>query len=348
MNSIPIETIFKFGKYTLLTPKSRIEKKPSRQKQFYALFLIFFYTFGEVFTLVLRIRNMEYRSQTLMQTTLRLIRDLSLYFSVIYSLLRVKRMMRSWYYLLTNLTYNNTNRKYYWLNVCCLNLSIVTIFFNFATKKLEQFIVRFMKYHFFGTLKLWSQLFSTFAGIEVLHVVKQCYHLQKINVQQSGIFINLPFLEHNLIRLKNCVIYFNRIFGWNILFGHIFTVCRTLIYIDDNVKGLGKQYNIASSKTLKLSINIISLVQLWIFQLYLLILCDQILREFDQIVVILSKVKSILNKKCCEKCGLKKIEFCRPTFSAARFYGIDFSNTFLGLVGAVVTFLIVLLQFQIN
>nr|XP_015839630.1 PREDICTED: uncharacterized protein LOC107398779 [Tribolium castaneum] len=321
MNSNTVGAIFSVGKCFLLSPKSPSEKKPSLLKHTFAFILVILYTIAALAHLLCNLP--DYRSLSLMQMTFLVMTDVALYCSAIYFPLM--------------------------MNKITLVSSFVTVFLYVILGRKEG--VGFFYYFPYRILAANSINFGMVTGVTVLQMLHQCYHAQKNIVQRriltkvksEEIYSLLEPFECGLFTLSDAVSHFNDIFGWNILFSHIIGVCRTLIYIDELVRTQTNfQFSLETGAILG------SLLIFWILALYLIVLCDNVLKEFDDILDVLLKIKFNLMKMGKLQEGfLDEIEQIRPVFSAARFYNIS-RPTIFSLSNAATTFLIVLLQFHIN
>lgn len=75
--------------------------------------------------------------------------------------------------------------------------------------------------------------------------------------------------------------------------------------------------------------------------------CDQILKEFEEILNFVVKLKK--NNSVLERNNdlLRKIEYSQPQFIAAWFYSIK-KQTFFSILNMTTTFLIVMIQFKLG
>ncbi|XP_064214070.1 uncharacterized protein LOC135266749 [Tribolium castaneum] len=79
----------------------------------------------------------------------------------------------------------------------------------------------------------------------------------------------------------------------------------------------------------------------------LFLLCDQILKEFDQILNALARIKHFVKGTNSQKYSLKGIKRCQPTFFAGKFYTIE-RSLIPSIFNTIITFFIVIIQFKIN
>lgn len=128
------------------------------------------------------------------------------------------------------------------------------------------FFKSFFIYQFF---QIYAQYFEIISAITVLQRLKQCYQIQKIKLEgclnSDELLQALNCLEHNLLLLKDCVNYFNKIFGWSILLYHIFGICKTLIYVDSILKREILINTPSVDYTLQLYTKISILVVFWVY-----------------------------------------------------------------------------------
>lgn len=76
----------------------------------------------------------------------------------------------------------------------------------------------------------------------------------------------------------------------------------------------------------------------------LIYLCDQILKEFEEILKFLVKINSVLKQG---NRFLKHVEQSQPKFTAAGFYLIK-KSTLFWIINATITFLIIFIQFRVH
>ncbi|EFA09286.1 gustatory receptor 77 [Tribolium castaneum] len=350
-----LDTVFKIGKYILLTPETPTTKKPSLKKRFYALLLIIIYTITSSFCMFLQ--SAVFRHRSLMQNSLRVVVSMNSYFSAIFSLIRINSTTRSWYYMVKNLSQvssSGTNCKctfMAWFTVVLITRLYDTFVF------MKMFGFRFLIYSVSDLVLFFRLIFSIITAITVLQMIQQCYHFQKKtlltrianSVDSDQVFETLAKLQPDFFCLQKAVSHFNDIFGWDILFYEFFVVCRTLVYIDDTVKmpeHLRKRQHI--DVVLEISLKIVLMAFFWLLILHFTLVCDQVLKKYEEILNILLKIKFFLRKKVNKRRSrcLRRIEQSCPEFSAARFYCINRATLF-SLLNAATTFLIVLLQFKV-
>lgn len=225
MDKTTFKTIFFIRKF-FLSPIS-YEEKPSKNKQIYAFLLVLIYTCTTITTFYYKLQF--YKKQNLMQMTLRIISDSSLYFSLILPIIRIKKMTRDWWSLLKNVSQipgSTTNTLFFstlYLSFC---FTAIFIYLSYSEPMVS---TSYMKLFIFDTFQLYAQFFELITATVLLQMLKQCYQYQKEKLKE---FRNLKELKLNPFLLNDSSNYFNQIFGWNILFSHIFGTCKTLIYID--------------------------------------------------------------------------------------------------------------------
>lgn len=154
-------------------------------------------------------------------------------------------------------------------------------------------------------------------------------------------------LQRNLFLLKDCVDSFNEIFGWSILFHQIYGILNTLLDIDDGIKKPDAHFSSTFNYKLQIYANSMIIIIFWVTSVRVILLCDQILEEFDDIVEHLLQIK-LAFKRDWKKCWfLEEVEQSRPKFTVARFYTIS-RKTILNILNAALTFLIVIIQFHLE
>lgn len=253
-----LKQIFFLRKF-LLSPIS-YEKEPSKKKQIYAFFLFLVYTCGAIINFLYKLTF--YKRRNLMRMVLRIIIDFDIYFSLVFPIVRIKKMTRDWWLLLKNISQicSTTNIKIFW--IWFIIFWIIMIFFKYSYVKTMG--ITFIKLFSFELIQIYSQYFEVFTAITILEMLKQAYQTEKNKIQECCNLDNLKILKHNLFLLKNCVHYFNKIFGWNILFNHIFITCRTLVYIDFSIKNENSRYTTSFDEDIQFFTRNLTLVLFWV------------------------------------------------------------------------------------
>ncbi|RZB40647.1 uncharacterized protein BDFB_011115, partial [Asbolus verrucosus] len=152
----------------------------------------------------------------------------------------------------------------------------------------------------------------------------------------------LEKIKRNIFFLKDCVDVFNDIFGWIFLFNIIFGVARSLIYLDMIVISLnGFRIDNYFKNALRLlsHINVVSIF--WVEFLSIALICDEILKEFGEILTIANNLGMISVESEEVRRFFNSVNDNRPEFTAARFFSIDRSAIFT-VLNAMTTFLIVM------
>lgn len=196
---------------------------------------------------------------------------------------------------------------------------------------------------------VYVQFVDNITAITVLQVLKQCYRYQKKNLKQYFNFNGILFgLERNLFILKGCVDYFNEIFGWTTLFSYIFITCGTFSFIAHTIKISSSKITLSFSFEILLFLRILLSLIAWVDYYFRIIdklknsvlgynrkfyfFCDQIFKEFEEILSFFVKIKSFVKKR---------------DFTATRFYTIK-KQMFFSILNVAITFLIVVIQFKFN
>ncbi|EFA05783.1 gustatory receptor 75 [Tribolium castaneum] len=357
MNLNTIETIFQIGKFILFTPSSHTEKKPSRKKRLYGFVLIIFYTVGLFSYIPDRIPT--FKTRTLMHSVILVITDLNIYFSLVWLPIMVTQTTQSWYHLVRDLTKvcrSETNSKYsFFVFVSIPILCSFVMEIKIIQGLRSQFVAIYFLY-FYHAFVLICFHFRVYAAVAVLQMLQQGYQSQKKNIHRNiltcvdsyQISKRFVLVACNLFILKKCVSYFNQIFGWSIMFSHIDQILRLLTYLDDLVR---TPDSTKPQDQFKLSVGMVALliiiILFWISTIRLFLLCDQILKEFDQILNALARIKHFVKGTNSQKYSLKGIKRCQPTFFAGKFYTIE-RSLIPSIFNTIITFFIVIIQFKIN
>lgn len=189
-----IVTIFKIRKFSLLTPLS-----PDKQKITYVYFLFILHTVGTTRSSYYKFER--FRRRNIMHKTLRLISYMNLYFSIIYPIIRVKKISRDWCNLLKNVsqisyspTTNNVKISFiivwfilFWISVGCVYYAYIL-----------SVGLSFFKLYFFETLQIYSHFFWN-------------YHS---NYFVANIFTVLPTTEnlHQIVHIIQLIQIYVKIF----------------------------------------------------------------------------------------------------------------------------------------
>ncbi|RZC40630.1 7tm 7 domain containing protein [Asbolus verrucosus] len=137
---------------------------------------------------------------------------------------------------------------------------------------------------------------------------------------------------------------FNDIFGWPLLFITTFTTLQVLIYL--------QIIFVKAFNTIQLIIYSFSYM-FWhcTGTFYNMLLCDAVLCEFEEILAVAHSLEKYFiseNRKNEElRKFIKVVKDNFPSFSAARFFNVG-KTTVLGISNAIISFLIVMIQFEIN
>ncbi|RZC35689.1 hypothetical protein BDFB_014551, partial [Asbolus verrucosus] len=99
-------------------------------------------------------------------------------------------------------------------------------------------------------------------------------------------------IKRNIFFLKDSVDVFNDIFGWIFLFNIIFGVSRSLIHLDLIVQRLNGFRNGTNNfkSTLSFLANISVVFIFWMEFVSIALICDEILKEFDTILTLVSNL----------------------------------------------------------
>ncbi|CAH1380501.1 unnamed protein product, partial [Tenebrio molitor] len=159
---------------------------------------------------------------------------------------------------------------------------------------------------------------------------------------------NLKITRDNKFPEKNyfpaeTVDIFNDVFGWSILLNILHGSLQMVIYLDDALAG-----NAAMS--LDWMISDVSIILLYCTgTVVTILLCDSVLYETEHILTVTYKLEKYLPDENKEQLHafINTLTDNFPQFSAARFFVID-KSTILKIFNAVLTFFIIIIQFENN
>lgn len=256
MDKTTLKRIFFIRKF-FLSPIS-YEKRPSKTKQFYAFFLFLIYTYAAVRSFCSKFPF--YKTQNVIEMVLAIISDFNIYLSLILPIIRIRKMTHDWWYLLKNISQVSGNITNIFFLVLYISFCFAITFANYCYLKIWGF--SYFSFFIADFFQVYALYFEVITAIEILQILKQCYQSQKNKLRISR---NLNIFKQNFFLLKDCVDYFNEIFGWNILLFHIYVTCSTLTYIDRLVKNDLFEITPSLDYKLQLYLSTLLLIIFWVF-----------------------------------------------------------------------------------
>ncbi|RZC41944.1 gustatory receptor [Asbolus verrucosus] len=355
-----LKLVLKVGQLLAITPGYKETENQTFLRKLYAFFMIGLITIGVSVSGVYRYRY--YVNFIQMKAVIQILLDSALYILNIYAVLMAVCKRTQWFKLIKNLkkTQNVTNEKshlwafiasnfFYWgmeVHMTYLFTKIMDVEFykQFAIEYLQmysQFLIYFLLH---VLLKMIISRYRSITNIlnDQLGLIRK---LERRQLRPRYPMTCLRKLKYDICLLKETVDIFNNIFGWPILFSIIFTSLQVLIYLQ-----VIFTRGFKTVETVVYSFSIIFWHSAWTF--IDIFLCDLVTYEVEKIFSVtysLEKYFICENKKGSEELQ-KFIDVLKdniPSFSAARFFAIN-RTTIFGIFNAIITFLIVLIQFETN
>ncbi|RZB40777.1 7tm 7 domain containing protein [Asbolus verrucosus] len=347
-----IKLIFKFGKFLALTPSSIEPATLSCFEKCYIFLTFSIYTVGVIVTLISR--KIFYDQLTIIRLFLRLLLDIDLYFFNCYiALAPMLTKKRQWFKLFKYLPKIDASHLIFLVNV-------VFSFYVWLTKLNWNFFKLYLLEYF----QMYSQFFYLVLGCIILQMLLSRYRHQTLLLRQQIQVgrIRLPSefprvlrkVQFNILMLKEVADIFCDIFGWVILFIIFFTTLKYLGYLDNVVKG--ENSHVPTDIGLRISISISQNATLVLFSIGILsfvLLCDEILKEFEAILELSYKVNVSLTEGLTGRESdeiqnfIDVVSHNHPQFTAARFFNID-RTTIFSILNSLTTFLLIIIQFNLN
>ncbi|XP_068901871.1 uncharacterized protein [Tenebrio molitor] len=181
-----------------------------------------------------------------------------------------------------------------------------------------------------------SNFFRLIEGLDVTKARRQLHpkKMEKI----------LKKIKFSIVALKKSVNIFNDTFGWTILFNIFSSASKTLVYIDVMIK----QLDMLVTKSISLFYyDVCYILTTWIGTLSTILLCDYILKKYDEILAEAYRLETMLSsyEKKEIQVFIDVVTYNRPKFKAARFFSVDRSTLF-SVLNSLTTFLLVMIQFK--
>nr|XP_015836411.1 PREDICTED: gustatory and pheromone receptor 39a, isoform D-like [Tribolium castaneum] len=177
----------------------------------------------------------------------------------------------------------------------------------------------------------------------ILKIIRAKY--KDLNKALKKGVISSKQIETSLFNLKEIVDTFNKIFGWPLLFIIFTSSIIFLDYTDEFFNG-----KIFALEGRKFGMALGSYVSMALLTSYgaivVILLCDYIGEEMTKVEERLFKLKRASSEKEISSI-LVNVRYTFPKFSAAGFFVIG-KSTILTVLGTVVTFLVIMVQFKEN
>ncbi|EEZ99382.1 gustatory receptor 66 [Tribolium castaneum] len=332
-----LRILFKIGNCLAITPKNFKLRKPTILEKILGCFMLIFQTVTAITSVAYKLP--QYSQYIYIKLTVYVILDVSLYLFSVTAVLSGLFKRNQWYKLVKNLMLTGKDpttghKKYFGFIVVNVIFLAMMVYLNvvFGTDFVKRFTLNFFK--------LYVQFFINYLVYAILQILKMRYRslAQSLENEANIRDTTLKRVSYDYILLKESVSIFNNIFGWLILFNTIHSSLQIVVYPSDTFLSSRIEWILADIFVLIIFCGGIVIT---------IISCDLVLSESEKILSISLKH---LEASPDNRNLLKFIEMALanfPKFSAARFFSIS-RTTILRILNATVTFLIVVIQFQIN
>ncbi|XP_044264978.1 uncharacterized protein LOC123011551 [Tribolium madens] len=342
-----VNLVFKIGSLLALTP-ARIEKNrlvfPSKA---YALLWIILFTAGVSISAFYR--KVSYEKLTPVVLTIQVATDTVLFVLNISTIIITATKRHQWNRFINILKFlKNRNEKgdlFWFLPFLLTNVVFVVIFTYYTYNVVPIMGVEFFKLYAVEYFQFYAQLIVYYLIYEFLNQILNGFNdlsktMSKLWKMQPNRLHKLSFkrLKSNFCALAECIEIFNTTFGWLFLLSMGFTVLQLLGFMNYLLSG---KYN---------SLPLVSMFITWhmIGTFFGVFICDLTEQRVKAMRMVAYQTAVNFDKE-------KEVEEIRklinvindnfPHFTAARFFDLN-RNTILGVLNALFTFLIVVIQFE--
>ncbi|NP_001161925.1 gustatory receptor 54 [Tribolium castaneum] len=347
-----LRLVLKVGHFFAITPGFRKNRTTCPEK-IYAYGVVAFITLGVAVSVFYRAK--DYAKFIHIKAVVQITLDATLYVQNIYTVLTALTKKPLWFKLLKNLkmvqNHNNIREKshyclfvasncFFWsyqsyMSYIFANIMGLEFYKQFAIEYFQMYVLFFVNFAFFVVVKM---LLVRYRNLTKQLRFKLRF-FEKLGNRRLGFVQRLDQIQFDICLLKEGVDLVNDIFGWQILFLITYATLQILVYLHLAVM-LGFQ-----------DIYMIVYIIVVIFWYTVnastnIFLCDEICNEGQTILGIsysLEKLKT--GDEIQDLISTIKDNF--PRFYAARFFVIN-RGTILGILDAIVTFLIVMIQFEMT
>ncbi|XP_044263499.1 uncharacterized protein LOC123010564 [Tribolium madens] len=347
-----VKLVFKFGSLLALTP-AKIEQNglvfPSKT---YALLWIILFTAGVSISTVYR--KVFYETMTLVELILQVATDTTLFIVNIFTIITTATKRREWQKfikILQTLKMNKGNEKIFWFLPFLLTNIIYVLSKIYETYVWSQFVgVEFfikmctVEYFQFYAQFVVYYLIYVFLKL-ILNAVENLFNdIDLLEVQFTRLnSFTLKGIKSDFFSLAECINIFNNIFGWLILFLIQFCFIQQLSHL------LSLTVPVVADNTVSVVIFRILYVTWHMAGTFTgVFLCDQIEQKVKNMQMVAHKIAA----NCVEEKEYEEIKMLEdlinhsfPHFTAAGFFDLN-RKTILGVLNALLTFLIVAIQFD--
>ncbi|XP_044264830.1 uncharacterized protein LOC123011459 [Tribolium madens] len=346
-----VKLVFKFGSLLALTP-AKIEKNglgfPSK---IYALLWIILFTAGVSISCIYR--KPFYKEMTLVELILQVAMDIVLYIlniSIITITATKKRQWQKFIKILQTLQINKENEKIFWF-LSFLLTSIIyvlskiyetyvwspvlgVLYYKMYAVEYFQFYAQFIVYY----------LIYVFLKLILNGVENLSKNIKLLKVQSNRVnSFTLKSIRREFCALVKCVDIFNNIFGLLILLLIQFCFLQQLTFL------LTLTHSVMTENTVSVVIfKILYITWHMVGTFISVFLCDLVEQRVKNMQIVAHQIAA----NCVEEKEYEEIKILVdvidntfPHFSAARFFDLN-RKTILGIVNALITFLIVTIQLE--
>ncbi|XP_044264875.1 uncharacterized protein LOC123011492 [Tribolium madens] len=339
---------FKFGNLLALTPAKIEQNGLAFPSKIYALLWIILFSAGVSISAFFR--KAIYEKLTPVILTLRVAIDTLLFVLNISTIIITATKRHQWNRFINILKFlKNSNEKgdlFWFLPFLLTNVVFVVIFTYYTTIFAQRMGVDFFKYYAVEYFQFYAQFIVYYLIYVLCMILDRVQNLSK-NIKLLKIQPNrlnnfaLKRIKIIFFELEECIDIFNNIFGWLILLLIGFCFLQQLSYLHNFIVGLQNPLPILIFRIMYITWHMVG-------TFISVFLCDLIQQrvknmqmEAQQIAANCAEGKEYEDIKILED----PINHSFPNFTAARFFDLN-RKTILGVINALLTFLIVAIQFE--
>ncbi|KAJ3652323.1 hypothetical protein Zmor_018301 [Zophobas morio] len=347
-----LNTYLKVGKFFALTPPSIETDKNTTFRKIQQVFMILLII--TCVTISVYVRNTLYSQYSLAKITVCLLNDIVLCIFCCRIVFETSKVSQ-WIELINSLkqtsclleeTDNNKEERIQWkFIVPQVVFWIISIYLNVYWFTIMG--VPILEQYAFEVLQNYVQLFYTFYVHTIIGMIQRRYEALKHHFESKFVANdkNLNQMGYYACTLKETVNRFNSIFGWSLLLLITFTTLQFLNYLEYNLQS--QEFG-TENVTQTVIAHVTAILLSFIPTVMLLLKCDNVMEEFEDIAFVVSKSSTqLLDPRIREEVDrLGHILVTHlPQFSAARFIFLG-RSTLMGIFGTVATFFIVITTFE--
>ncbi|XP_044264847.1 uncharacterized protein LOC123011469 [Tribolium madens] len=355
-----LKLVLKVGHFFAITPSFKKSRIPTCPEKIYAYCVVAFLTLGVAISMFYRAK--DYAKFIHIKAVVQITLDFTLFVQNIYTVLTALKKKSLWWLLLKKLkivqNHNNIEEKpqyclfvasncFFWIYQSYMSYIFASLqgdefFKQFAIEYFQMYVLFFVNFSFFVVVKMLLVRYQALSR----HLRLNLHFLEKPENRRVGYSLaHLDKIQYDFCLLKEAVDLANNIFGWQILFLITYATLQILVYLHLIV--------MLGFKDIYMIIYIVVVI-FWhtVNASTNVFLCDEICNEGRTILgMSYSLEKYFLNRSCKNVAQIQEltstIKDNFPRFYAARFFVIS-RGTILGILDAIVTFLIVMIQFEMT